>query len=85
MEIALRERFEVMCEESGLIQNNQLVYKFFDFHQECGKNTEPMIKLIKEDFYPNYVSHYGIFEAQSTVKEYRTGNVTSQDVEYQII
>ena len=77
MEKALKERFEVMCDESCLVEQNRLVYKFFDFHHECHKNTNPMIQLIESEFYPNLLKNYGIFESMSTVKELRTGNLVT--------
>ena len=49
-EVMLKERYEDMIARCNL---DYLSYKFFDFHNECHENSQPLIDLVEKDIFPN--------------------------------
>lgn len=45
----LKERFEEMV---NLSQLPYVTYKFFDFHNECHKDSDPMVQLVNNFVWP---------------------------------
>jgi SacI homology domain len=41
----LKNRYEDLINRSDLLKK-QVMYKFFDFHVECHKNSDPMMELV---------------------------------------
>ena len=82
MELELKERYEQMMELSELVPH-KVVYKYFDYHHECGKNSEKARALIDLDLFPNHIKQMGLFEMVNTVRENRSYG--TEDVELQVI
>ena len=56
----LKTRYEEIFEKCG-IKDKQLTYKYFDFHVECHKNSDPLMELVDNFVFPSNVEQAGIF------------------------
>lgn len=57
-EVMLKKRYEEMVAECKL---PYLTYRFFDFHNECHENSEPMIAVVETEIWPKSISKTGLF------------------------
>lgn len=61
MEKMLLDNYEYLLSVSGFLKE-QLSYQHFDFHQECAKNTDPLVELVDSMIYHDFISKMGIFK-----------------------
>ena len=57
-EVMLKKRYEEMVAECKL---PYLTYRFFDFHNECHENSEPMIAVVETEIWPKSISKTKLF------------------------
>ena len=60
MERLLLDSYEKLLNTSGF-KKEQLSYFHFDFHQECAKNTDPLLEMVDNYIWPEFISKMGIF------------------------
>lgn len=39
----------------------------FDFHAECAKNTDPLLEMVDNFIWPEYINKMGIFKQTNSV------------------
>lgn len=57
-EVMLKRRYEEMVAECKL---PFVTYRFFDFHNECHENSDPMIAVVENEIWPRSISRTGLF------------------------
>ena len=52
LERILYERQDVLMMDTNLLRNNEVEYYHFDFHHECGVNSDPMLDFLRNMILP---------------------------------
>jgi len=73
----LKTRYEEMISTCGL-KDKQLKYKYFDFHVQCHKNSDPLMELVEKFVFPTNIEKSGIFSKTFRVV---TENISGQPIE----
>jgi hypothetical protein len=66
MEKGLLDHYESLLQTSGL-PREQLNYLYFDFHEQCAKNTDPLVELVDTTIYSDFIEKMGIFVISNNV------------------
>lgn len=66
MEKLLLDTYEYLLSTCGLLKSD-LSYQHFDFHQECAKNTDPLVELVDQIVFKEYIQKMDLFLQTNSV------------------
>lgn len=53
--------------ETNLINNNEVDYFHFDFHDLCKENSDPMLDFVVTTLLPEYMNRIGMFVMRNDI------------------
>lgn len=74
LEKTLYERQEIVMLDTNLLRNNEIEYYHFDFHSECGANSDPCMEFLKNLVLPQHMEQMGIFIQKNDIVEELTAD-----------